>query len=360
MKNQILKFVLLFFFSSIYGSFGQTLDKTYAEKLGFPKGKKVVIFHVDDCGMSYSSNQGAYKSIEQGVATSCSIMMPCPWAASFVRYIQKNHPNLDAGLHLTLTSEWKDYRWPALAGFQQVPSLTDSDACMYHSVEQVIKNASPDDVEKEIRAQIARSEKLGWKPTHLDSHMGTLFAYPPFLERYIKVGIETGIPVMFPGGNNKMLFESMNLPLIKKLKSEGKYVEGMKLPAVKYGLTDMGPEAIKIGEKLWNAGLPVLDDLHTYSGDWKPEGANVSAEDWGKYKAQQWISTLKNMNPGVAMLIVHSSDITEEFKFVSGSGGSRLADMNSMMHPDLKAYIEKEGIILSTFRELLERRKKIK
>jgi hypothetical protein len=259
-----------------------------------------------------------------------------------------------------LTSEWKDYRWPALSGFEQVPGLTDGDACMYHSVVQVIKNASPDEVEKEIRAQIARSEKLGWKPTHLDSHMGTLFAYPPFLERYIKVGIEKGIPVMFPGGNNKMLFESMNLPLIKKLKAEGKYVEGMKLPAVKYGLTDMGPEAKKIGEKLWNAGLPVLDDLHTYSGDWKPEGANVNASDWGKYKAQQWISTLKNMNPGVAMLIVHSSDITEEFKFISGSGGSRLADMNSMMHPDLKAYIEKEGIILTTFRELLERRKNIK
>jgi hypothetical protein len=66
------------------------------------------------------------------------------------------------------------------------------------------------------------------------------------------------------------------------------------------------------------------------------------------------------MNPGVAMMIVHSSDITEEFKYVSGSGGSRLADMNSMMNPDLRAYIEKEGIILTTFRELLERRKKVK
>ena len=81
---------------------------------------------------------------------------------------------------------------------------------------------------------------------------------------------------------------------------------------------------------------------------------------WGKYKAQQWIETIKNMNPGVAMMIVHSSDITEEFKYVSGSGGSRLADMNSMMNPDLRAYIEKEGIILTTFRELLERRKKLK
>ena len=196
-------------------------EKTYAEKLGFPKGKKVLIFHVYDCGMSYSSNQGAYKSMEQGVATSCSIMMPCPWAASFIHYLQKNNPKADAGLHLTLTSEWKDYRWPALAGFQQVPGLSDGDGCLYHSVEQVIKNASPDEVEREIRAQVERAKRLGWAPSHLDSHMGTLFAYPPFLERYVKVGIELGIPVMFPGGNNKMMIESMNLPLIKKMKAEG-------------------------------------------------------------------------------------------------------------------------------------------
>ncbi|MDF5690180.1 polysaccharide deacetylase family protein [Aquirufa aurantiipilula] len=337
----------------------QQLEPTYAEKLGYPKGKKVVIFHVDDCGMSYSSNQGAYKSIEQGVATSCSIMMPCPWAASFIHYIQKNHPNLDAGLHLTLTSEWKDYRWPALSGFQQVPTLSDGDGCLWHSVEQVIKNGSPDEVEKEIRAQIERATRLGWKPTHLDSHMGTLFAYPPFLERYLKVGMELGIPVMFPGGNNKMLIESVNKPYIKKMKAEGKWKEGMPLPMAKFGLTDLVTESKKIGEMLWKAGLPVLDDLHSDSGDWKPEG-NATPTEWGKYKADQWIYQLQHMKPGVAMLIVHSSDITEEFKFISGSGGSRLADMNSMMHPDLKAYIEKEGIILSTFRELMERRKKVK
>ena len=66
------------------------------------------------------------------------------------------------------------------------------------------------------------------------------------------------------------------------------------------------------------------------------------------------------MQPGVAMLIVHSSDITDAFKYISGSGGSRYADMLSMMSPELKAYIESEGIILTTFRELMERRKKVK
>ncbi|PWJ57771.1 hypothetical protein CLV98_106243 [Dyadobacter jejuensis] len=329
-------------------------EMTYAEKLGWPKGSKVVIFHVDDAGMSYSSNRGTIRSIEEGVATSASIMMPCSWAASFGKYVLQN-PTVDAGLHLTLTSEWKDYRWPPLNGISHSPGLVDHEGCMWHSVEEVVKHASPDIVETEIRAQIERALKMGLKPTHLDSHMGTLFAHGPFLERYMKVGIEYGIPVMFPGGNNTLITQCLLAPTIKALKKKGKYKEGMKLPA-----PAILKKAPAIGKMLWEAGLPVLDDVHNISGDWKPETTPVSPEAWGQYKAQQWIKTLDIMQPGVAMLIVHSSDITDEFQHISASGGSRYADMLSMLDPDLKAYIQKNNIVLTTWRELMERRQKVK
>ncbi|MGA0555221.1 polysaccharide deacetylase family protein [Larkinella sp. VNQ87] len=327
----------------------------YAEQLGYPKGKKVVIFHVDDAGMFLSANQGTIKSIENGVATSTSIMMPCAWAASFVNYVLK-HPTIDAGIHLTLTSEWKDYRWTPLAGIKQVPSLTDREGALWPSVAEVVKNASPDEVETEMRAQIDRALNMGLKPTHLDSHMGTLFATPAFLERYIKVGVEYGIPVMFPGGNNTLLADSEIQPVIEKLKAEGKYREGMTLPI---------PEAIKqapvIGEKIWKAGLPVLDDLYADTGGWKPkDDPNPSPEAWGKYKTQRFKEILTKMKSGVAMIIIHSNDQNESFKYISGSGGSRYADMLSMMDPELKKFIESEGIILTTWREMMERRKAIK
>ena len=327
---------------------------TYAEKLGFPKGKKVVIFHVDDCGMSYSSNMGAIKSIENGLATSCSIMMPCPWAPSFIRHIKNSPVEYDAGLHLTLTSEWKDYRWIPVAGKDNVPGLTDEEGCMWHSVEQVVANATADEVEKEIRAQLQRALTMGLQPTHMDSHMGTIFASPAFLERYIKVGIEHQIPVMFPGGNNKLLIESLNNSLVEKLKKEGNWTKDTVLPAPALAI-----QARTLGKTVWGGGLPVLDDLHTISGDWKPEG-KTTPEEWGKYKAQQFIDVIDRMEPGVAMLIVHSSDITDVFKHISGSGGSRLADMDAMMDKDLKEYVEKNGIILTTFKELMERRKQVK
>jgi chitin disaccharide deacetylase len=325
--------------------------ETYAQMLGWPKDAKVVIFHVDDAGMYLTANQGTIKSIEKGVATSCSIMMPCSWAASFTRYAMAN-PAMDAGLHLTLTSEWKDYRWAPLAGKNQVPGLTDKEGAMWPSVAEVVKHASPDEVETEIRAQVDRALTLGLKPTHLDSHMGTLFDSEAFMERYIKVGVEYGIPVMFPGGTNKLVTESLNNRVVKQLKAEGKWREGMKLPA---------PAQLKnakaVGTMIWNAGLPVLDDLHTISGDWKPEGPQpVNAQDWGKYKVQKFKETLTSMEPGLAMIIVHSNDFSETFQHISSSGGSRYADMLAMMDPELKAFIQKEGIILTTWREVMERR----
>lgn len=81
--------------------------QTYAERLGWKKNDHVIIFHVDDVGMSYESNQGAIQALENKLATSMSVMMPCPWVPGIVNYLQQ-HPGLDAGLHLTHTSEWSN------------------------------------------------------------------------------------------------------------------------------------------------------------------------------------------------------------------------------------------------------------
>ncbi|MGC4035981.1 MAG: polysaccharide deacetylase family protein [Chitinophagaceae bacterium] len=350
MKLSIKK---LFIFSTVFVC-GIVDAQTYAEKLGWPKGAKVIILHVDDAGMSYYSNQGAIKSIENGIATSCSIMMPCPWAASFTKHaIEKNY---DAGLHLTLTSEWNDYRWPPLSGAKQVPGLVDKDWNMWPEAEDVVQHASADEVEMEIRSQLARALSMGLKPTHLDSHMGTLFASNAYLERYIKVGVENQIPVMFPGGKDQLLIECLNLPVIQKMKKEGTWKDGTVLPE-----PAIVKNAAAVGQQIWAAGLPVLDDLFTASGEWKPDTkGKIDPKDYGKYKAQQFIELIKRMQPGVAMFIVHSSDITDDFRFISASGESRRADMLSMLDPELKAYIQSNGIILTTWREMMERRKKVK
>ena len=116
-------------------------------------------------------------------------------------------PDIDAGLHLTLTSEWKDYRWPPLSGRPAVPGLVDTEGALWRSVEQVAKNASPDEVETEIREQVRRAREMGFEPTHLDSHMGTLFATPEFIERYE----QAGKPVRVEEGS-KLVVDSKVIP----------------------------------------------------------------------------------------------------------------------------------------------------
>ena len=80
-------------------------------------------------------------------------MMPCPWVPEIAKYL-KQHPDMDSGLHLTLTSEWSPYRWQPLAGKPKVPGLVDGEGCLWHGVEQVAAHATPDEIESEIRAQL--------------------------------------------------------------------------------------------------------------------------------------------------------------------------------------------------------------
>lgn len=354
MANSIGMWLGLLLFCAIgpISSFGQ--NPTYAERLGYPSGKRVLIMHVDDAGMSWDSNEGTIRSIRDGVANSCSVMMPCPWVPDMVRYIKEN-PEVDAGLHLTMTSEWKKYRWGPLMGKPAVPTLVDEEGALWRSVALVVENASPDEIEAEIRAQLDRARTMGFEPTHLDSHMGTLFADVEFLKRYIKVGVEHQIPVMFPGGHISFLKEDYRQKTIEELKKQGKYVEGMEVP-----LPDILKYVPVFGRQIWESGLPVLDDLHNVSGWHIPDDMERSDEVLQKYYTDKYIETIDQLEPGLTMVIMHCTKPSEIFSEISGSGDRRRADMLAMEDPRLRQYLEDEGIILTTWREVMERRKNIK
>jgi predicted glycoside hydrolase/deacetylase ChbG (UPF0249 family) len=306
---------------------------TYAEKLGYPKGKKVVILHVDDAGMSYESNVGTIRALTEGVANSVSVMMPCGWVPGFVHFLKEN-PTVDAGLHLTLTSEWKQYRWGPLSGKPAVKSLVDQEGALWPSVRDVVRHGAADHVETEIRAQLERAREMGFEPTHMDSHMGTLFASPAFLEKYVKVGMEEKIPVMLPGGHNTLIQEDERL-------------EGEALTMIR-----------NLGTQVWNAGLPVLDDLHNTSYGWLPENAKkLTKKRLQKYKAARYVKALREeIQPGLTMVIMHCTHPTEVFPHISGSGQTREGDLLAMLDPSVRKAIEEEGVILTTWREVMKRR----
>ena len=327
-------------------------EKTYAEKLGWEKGAKVIIFHIDDAGMSWDSNKGAIEALEKGVATSVSLMMPTPWIPGMVKYL-KAHPKVDAGLHLTLTSEWEDYRWGPLTG-HEAKGLIDEEGAMWKTVADVVQHSSSDEVEAEIRAQLTKARNMGFEPTHLDSHMGTLWATSEFLDRYIKVGIEERIPVLFSGGHNFFLMDKIKGDSITALKEKGIWKDGRKI-----NTAPVYEQLKTIGKKIWDSGLPLVDDLHYTSYDWVfPQSFNPTDENLKNFKLEKYKELVNSAQPGITMVLMHCTAPTEVFPHISDSGNTRKADLLAMIDPGFKKFLEENKIILTTWRELKERRDK--
>lgn len=164
------------------------------KRLGYPLNTKLLIVHADDMGLSHSTNLACIDAIENGLVNSGSVMMPCPFALEMVGY-SKLHPDLDIGIHLTLTSEWAGNQWrPVFC--DQVSSLTNSDGFLFETREEQETKAQMSDIEQELRAQIEKAITNGVHPTHLDCHQFTGIMNPEFLKIYIQLGREYGLPIL--------------------------------------------------------------------------------------------------------------------------------------------------------------------
>jgi chitin disaccharide deacetylase len=132
----------------------------------------------DDMGMATAINHACIESYRDGIVRSVEIMVPCPWFLEAVRLLQKN-PDLDVGVHLTLTSEWENLKWRPLT---QAPSLVDADGYFFPMVwpnpnlppgtslrESSWKIA---EIEAELRAQIETALRHLPLVSHLSAHMG--------------------------------------------------------------------------------------------------------------------------------------------------------------------------------------------
>ncbi|HZS05610.1 MAG TPA: polysaccharide deacetylase family protein [Blastocatellia bacterium] len=284
-----------------------------AQQLGFGPNDKVLIVHADDVGMSHSVNLATIEAFKRGMVTSASIMVPCPWFPEIAAYA-KEHPEADFGLHLTLTSEWKHYRWRPVAPIDKVPGLLDQEGFMWRSEKQTAMKATAAEIETELRAQIERAIAFGIKPTHLDTHMGTLYARRDYFEVYTKLGKEYGIPVM-------VMRPSPEIEAYTKLA----------------GI----PVTSEMLRKVEADGFAMLDYLVT----------GVEGKTFEERK-KAYHNLLRNLKPGVTMLIVHLGMDNDELKAITGSWQQRHADFLSFTDPETQALIKELGIRLTTWREM--------
>lgn len=200
MKN---KFLLLAFLLVIFApSFSQ---QTIQEKLGYSKDAKLLILHADDLGVAHAEDSASINALEKGDVSSGSIMVPCPWFSEMADYASK-HPGADLGIHLTLTSEWKYYKWGSVASKDKVSSLLNSNGFFYDDLDSLGKKAKPDEVEIELRSQIEKALHAGVQVTHLDSHMGSCFFNKEFLKIYLKLAHEYHLPCLINVNAFKLVY----------------------------------------------------------------------------------------------------------------------------------------------------------
>jgi predicted glycoside hydrolase/deacetylase ChbG (UPF0249 family) len=221
MKKHSLTALLIAALISLF-TFQVSGQQTLAEKLGYAADAKLLIVHADDIGLAQSVNEATNEAFASGGITSGSIMVPCPWFNDFAEHY-KSHPDLDVGIHITLTSEWDHYKFGGILPSTEIPSLLDENGYFYPTTEEVGLHADPLEAEKEIRAQIDRALAYGIKPTHLDTHMGSVLAKPELVQIYMKLGKEYNLPVFAP----RMMLFAMPEDVREMVKNEYVLVDRM-------------------------------------------------------------------------------------------------------------------------------------
>jgi len=290
---------------------------TNADKLGFPARKKVILLHIDDAGMCDEANIATRYYFEKRDLQSAAIMVPCPYAVELIEWAKKQK-SPDIGIHLTLTSEWKNYRWGPVSDPSKVRGLIDPEGKMWHDVPDVVMHASAEEVETEVRAQIDKVLAMGYTPTHIDTHMGTLYGSIEYLKVFLKIAAEYNLPA-----NAIDLSDSV---IAENFRKEGYPITG------------------EVVELLNQYSLPKLDNFSSV-----PNGKSYEE------KRANFFALLNSLEPGLTEIIFHPSVETDNLKTITNSWQQRVWEAQLFSDPVVKSYFEDNGIIITTWKEVMKR-----
>ena len=166
----------------------------------FSQAPARLIVRADDMGMTHAANLGCMDVYKKGIARSVEVIVPAPWFIEAVKLLQ-TQTGYDAGIHLTLTSEWNTIKWRPLTGAQ---SLADSNGYFYPTIWKgspdfpSLHDHKPDftEAEKELRAQIDMAKKHIPRLSHISTHMGFDDSHPELKKIVQKLSEEYKLPLI--------------------------------------------------------------------------------------------------------------------------------------------------------------------
>ena len=265
-----------------------------------------LIVNCDDFGSCLAANDAVEAALERGIATSATLMVPCPWAYD-AALRARAHPNWAVGVHLTLTSEWARLRWRPVAGAAAVPGLADPDGFLWRHTPDVHAHARPEEAWEECRAQIEQFFTWGLAPTHLDSHMGTLQTHPAFFAVYLDLATHYNLPVRMAGPREMALLG--------------------------WGEARAGAAA---------RGVRFADDLIL------PE-RRAPGEDTRAFL----LRTVRELPAGTGEVFFHPAADTPELHAMTNGGAERVADLRLLTaDPEVRGAITATGVALVSYRDI--------
>lgn len=281
--------------------------KNLAEKLGYPKDAKLLIIHADDAGFSHSADSAIESALNKGAVNSAAIMVACPWFPEIAAFA-KQHPEMDWGIHLSLTAEWKNYKWGSVAPADQVPTLLNPDGYFYDTNGAFQRKAKVSEAEKEIRAQIDKAKAFGIRITHIDNHMGSILTSADMIKMYQRVGKEYHLPVLIPMNMLKLLARQT---------------------------------------------LPMVDTTGVLVDNYIIALSYSAADKWGNYYNYQ----LQHLKPGLNELIFHLGFNDDELKAVTTGhldygAAWRQQDYDYATSDEFKALLKQQGVYLVTWGQI--------
>jgi predicted glycoside hydrolase/deacetylase ChbG (UPF0249 family) len=269
-----------------------------SELLGFSVDARVLIVNCDDFGMYPAINAAVIDSIENGIATSCSLMVPCP-SAPHAMHLLRDRPELPFGIHLTLVRDTTEHRWGPLTAREKVPSLLDEagELLTHDQRARLLARACIDEVELELRAQIDVVLNAGLTPTHLDWHC------------------------LADGGRDDILDVTAAL-------------------AAEYGLAarvwlEPGRRRMRL------RGLPVVDHDFLDSFSLDLDG-----------KATRYAELLRDLPAGLNEWAVHPGLGDEESQAIDGGWRVRSSDHEFLTSPEARDLLRREEIVVIDYRTI--------
>ena len=267
--------------------------------LGYPADARLLIINADDFGMCHAVNEAIFRALAEGILRSTTLMVPCPWALHAMHFLA-NHPEVPFGVHLTVISEWVDYRWGPITPREKVPSLINQ-AGHFYNFEQMpgfLAQVDLKELEMEFRAQIEAVLAAGLEPTHLDWHSLRIGGRQDISDLMFRLAREYGLALRVGRGSS-----------IEKVQNQG-------LPASDYEFLDSY----------------LLDPVD---------------------KSARFAQMLRGLPAGLSEWAVHPGLDTPELSAIEHEGRHfRQADFDFLMSQEAKDIVKEEGIVLLDYRPL--------